>query len=110
MEFETPEQATLAVSVGNGHGLDKKHTLLVNKFDEISKFANAPEVYTPPEIEEFQEKPHLRSWLIDDKARDQFVIMKGDDVGVYWNNKGEQPDLVYNRTVRITLRLLVISS
>ncbi|KAJ3413176.1 Translation initiation factor 3 subunit b [Chytridiales sp. JEL 0842] len=97
MEFETPEQAALAVNIGNGYSLDKKHTLLVNKFDEVPKYANAPEVYTPPTIEEFVEKPHLRSWLIDEKARDQFVIMKGDDVGVYWNNKAEQPDLVHNR-------------
>ncbi|KAJ3195587.1 Translation initiation factor 3 subunit b [Irineochytrium annulatum] len=97
MEFETAEQANMAVKVGDGHRLDAAHNLKVNKFDDIEAYANVPDVYEPPVIEPFKEKPHARSWLLDERARDQLVIMKGDDVSVYWNNKSEKPDLVYQR-------------
>ncbi|KAI9363368.1 eukaryotic translation initiation factor eIF2A-domain-containing protein [Zopfochytrium polystomum] len=94
MEFETPEQAIMAVKYGDGHVLDKNHVFSVNRYEDFEKFLAFPEEFTPPKIEPYQDRPHLRSWLKDEKLRDQWVLVKGDQVGVYWNNKADQPDLI----------------
>lgn len=55
------------------------------------------EEYKPPAIEPFKEKEHLRSWLADPNARDQFALYRGDKVGVFWNNKNHPPENVVDR-------------
>jgi translation initiation factor 3 subunit B len=81
--------------------MDKTHILAVNAFDDIENFLEASDEYEEPQFEEFEPKEHLRSWLSDDRARDQFAILKGESVGIYWNNKNEIPDKVQERTVYI---------
>ncbi|KAJ3111315.1 Translation initiation factor 3 subunit b [Phlyctochytrium bullatum] len=98
IEFETPEQANLCIkSTLDGLVIDKKHTAKVNKFDDIDHFLTLNEEYIPPVIEPFAERAHLRSWLLDERCRDEWVMMKEDDVGIYWNNKAEKPDEVHKR-------------
>ena len=53
--------------------------------------------YHEPEIEPFSEKEHLKWWLGDSAARDQFVMYRGDNVGVFWNRKKEAADMVVDR-------------
>jgi len=80
--------------------LDKKHTILVNKLNDIDRYGREgriDEEYHPPQIEPFQEKEHLRSWLGDAEARDQFVMFRGDNVGVYWNEKEDTPEQIIDR-------------
>jgi translation initiation factor 3 subunit B len=82
--------------------LDKKHTLRVNKMTDVDRYGREGRIddeYTPPKIEPFQEKEHLRSFLADPsgRGRDQFVQYKGETVGVYWNNEKDQPDPVVER-------------
>ncbi|KAI8901054.1 eukaryotic translation initiation factor eIF2A-domain-containing protein [Globomyces pollinis-pini] len=98
MQFETAAQAKLAITQADGHRLDKSHVLSVFAFDDVETYTQMDDEYVEPEIEEYQPKEHLKSWLMDPRARDQFAIMKGDDVTVYWNNKAEQPDKVKERT------------
>ncbi|KAI9093824.1 eukaryotic translation initiation factor eIF2A-domain-containing protein [Phlyctochytrium arcticum] len=97
IEFDSPDSAALAVRQANGHRMDKQHVLAVNRFDDIEKYSNIEDTYTEPEPEQFEEKEHLKSWLTDSRARDQWVMMKGDEVSIYWNNKSDQPDLVHSR-------------
>ncbi|TPX71053.1 hypothetical protein SpCBS45565_g01197 [Spizellomyces sp. 'palustris'] len=98
IDFETPEGAAMAVRHGNGTRLDKRHVLAVNRFDDIETYTSVSDVYQEPEEEPFVEKEYMKSWLGDPRARDQWVMMKGEDVSIYWNNKGEQPDLVHSRS------------
>lgn len=43
---------------------------------------------------------NLQKWLMDEKARDQFVIRAGTDTEVLWNDaRQSKPDLVYKRSV-----------
>ena len=84
----------------HGTALDKKHTLAVNKLTDIEKYGREgriDEQYVPPEVEPFADKEHLRSWLFDPAARDQFVMFRGDNVGVFWNNKKENPESIVDR-------------
>ena len=101
MEFETPEQANAIVRHFHGTPLDKKHTLLVNKLMDIDRYGREgriDEEYKPPHVEPFKEKEHLRSWLGDIHARDQFALYRGDTVGVFWNNKSNPPENVVDRS------------
>ncbi|KAK3073553.1 Translation initiation factor 3 subunit b [Teratosphaeriaceae sp. CCFEE 6253] len=100
VEYETPAQAAAAVKGLHLTALDKKHTIAVNKLTDIDRYAREgriDETYHAPEIPSFEEKDHLRWWLGDAEGRDQFVMYRGDHVGVYWNEKEDQPDEIVNR-------------
>ncbi len=100
VEYETPEQAAAATKLLHGTALDKKHTLAVNKLTDIDRYGREGRIgdeYHPPEIEPFNDKEHLRSWLGDPAARDQFVMFRGDNVGVFWNQKKDPPEPVVDR-------------
>lgn len=82
--------------------LDKKHTMRVNKLTDIDRYGRegrVEEKYTPPKIEEFQEKEHLRWFMADPsgRGRDQFVMFRGESVGVFWNNEKDQPESIVDR-------------
>ncbi|CAO3590975.1 unnamed protein product [Absidia cylindrospora] len=53
--------------------------------------------YVEPTIEEYAPKEHIKSWLADEQARDQFVMYRGDDVSIFWNRKSEEPEHVHTR-------------
>ncbi|KAJ3075383.1 translation initiation factor eIF-3b like protein [Podochytrium sp. JEL0797] len=97
LEFATAAQAKAGIAAVNGFKFDKSHTLSCDAFDDIEGYSAVPEEYVAPVAEAYTEKPHLRAWLKDVYARDQWVVMKGDETGIYWNNKSEQPDLVHSR-------------
>ncbi|KJX92080.1 eukaryotic translation initiation factor 3 subunit B like protein [Zymoseptoria brevis] len=100
VEYETPAQAAAAVKALHATPLDKKHTIAVNKLTDIERFGREgriDETYRAPEIPEFEEKEHLRWWLGDEEGRDQFVMYRGDNVGVFWNEREGQPDQVVDR-------------
>ncbi|KAI5286616.1 Translation initiation factor 3 subunit b [Ascosphaera aggregata] len=100
VEYDTPEQAIAATKLLHLTPLDKKHTMLVNKLTDIERYGREgriDEEYKEPVIEPFQEKEHLRSWLGDYSARDQFAIYRGDKVGVMWNMKKDPPQAVVDR-------------
>jgi translation initiation factor 3 subunit B len=74
--------------------------MLVNKLTDIDRYGRegrVDEKYHPPTIDEFAEKEHLRWWLGDPEARDQFVMYKDNNVGVYWNEKDDAPECVVDR-------------
>ncbi len=81
--------------------MDKNHILSIFSFDDVEMFESIADEYIEPEIEEFKPKEHLKSWLNDERARDQFAVVKGEEVGIYWNNKSELPDKVQLRAVSI---------
>jgi translation initiation factor 3 subunit B len=84
----------------HGTALDKRHTLAVNKLTDIEKYGREGKVddeYVAPEIAPFTEREHLRWWLGDANGRDQFVMFRGDNVGVFWNNKKDPPEQIVDR-------------
>ncbi|MCJ1226795.1 Translation initiation factor 3 subunit b [Toensbergia leucococca] len=100
VEYETPEQAVAAAKALHGTPLDKKHTLAVNKLTDIERFGREGRIddeYHPPQIEPFAEKEHLRWWLGDPNGRDQFVMYRGEGVGVFWNKKKDPPENIIDR-------------
>jgi translation initiation factor 3 subunit B len=89
-----------AIRTLHGTALDKKHTIAVNKLTDVERYGREgriDEEYHPPHIEPFQEKEHLRWWLGEPNSRDQFVMYRGEQVGVFWNRKKENPEMVVDR-------------
>jgi translation initiation factor 3 subunit B len=100
VEYETPEQAIQATKGLHGWALDRRHTVAANKLTDIERYGREgriDETYQQPTIEPFVEKEHLRWWLGDPQGRDQFVMYRGDKVGVFWNKKREPPENIVDR-------------
>ena len=100
VEYATPAQAAAAVKLLHATPLDKKHTIAVNKLTDIERYGREgriDETYKEPDVAPFEEKEHLRSWVGDPEGRDQFVMYRGESVGVFWNEKDDAPDQVVDR-------------
>ena len=103
IEYETPEQAAAAIKTKEGYALDKSHKLRVNRFTDVEKYTNMSDTYVEPEVDRYVRKEHLRSWLKDPQARDQFFLYRDNELSVCYNRKKEAPEVVKARTVPILL-------
>ncbi|KAJ1928649.1 Translation initiation factor 3 subunit b [Tieghemiomyces parasiticus] len=97
IELDTPEQAAAAIKQLNGFKMDKTHILSVHKFTDVERYATLSDTFRAPVIPAYEEREHLRSWLLDERARDEFVTFRGDEVVVSVNNKNGKPDNVFTR-------------
>ena len=100
VEYQTPQQAIAACKAVHGTPIDRRHTFGVNKITDIDRYGKEGKIheeYEPPKLDEFHEKEHLRWWLGDSNSRDQFVLYRGDGVGVYWNKKRDNPEQIIDR-------------
>ena len=87
----------------DGTSFGKAHTLYVNRFGDIERYANMPvgegELPTgwreKPYVEKVSDsfvfradlQDHLRSWLGDVLGRDQYLTFRDQDVNVWWNGR-----------------------
>lgn len=99
VDFETPDAAFAAVKNLDGYKMSKSHQLSVNRFTDVEKYTSMKDEYEEPELPEFTPKEHLKSWLMDPQARDQLLIYRGKEAGIYWNRKTEKLEEVYVRSV-----------
>lgn len=100
VEYQTPQQAIAATKHVHGTAIDRRHTFAINKITDVERYGREgriDEKYQPPKIDDFTEKEHLRWWLADPNSRDQFVMLRGDGVGVFWNKKKDAPENVVDR-------------
>ena len=100
VEYASAAQAAAAVKTLHATPLDKKHVIGVNKLTDIERYGRegrVEETYHPPDVPPFEEKDHLRWWLGDMEGRDQFVLYRGENVGVFWNENDRQPEQVVDR-------------
>lgn len=100
VEYQTPQQAIAATKQLHGTPIDKRHTFAINKLTDIERYGREGRIddeYQPPKIDDFTEKEHLRWWLGDPNGRDQFVMLRGDGVGVFWNKKKDTPEIIVDR-------------
>ncbi|KAJ1906691.1 Translation initiation factor 3 subunit b [Coemansia sp. IMI 209127] len=98
IELESPKDAQAVIRNLNGFPLSKAHVLLVSPFMDIEKFTEVEDKYHAPPAEPFAEREHLRSWLADDYARDQFVVYTGNKLNVYWNEASQAAEEIVSRT------------
>ena len=65
LELASNDEASQAIRAMNGYAFDKKHRFLMSRLTDVERLANMDESYTDPEEEPFQQRGHLRSWLMD---------------------------------------------
>jgi translation initiation factor 3 subunit B len=100
IEYDTPKQADEAVKTYHMKKLDPRHTLLVNKLGDVERYGFAGNVateYSEPVVEPFKRREHLRSWLTDPQGRDEMMLHRGDNVGIFWNRKSQPPEEIVDR-------------
>lgn len=97
IEFQNAEIAGAVSKIANGYRLDKSHVLSAIKFADFDRLKELPEELVEPEIEPFAEKEFLKSWLLDARARDQFVTCSGNQTNVFYNNRDAAPEQVFSR-------------
>ncbi|KAJ2340249.1 Translation initiation factor 3 subunit b, partial [Coemansia sp. RSA 2618] len=97
IEFETAQQAQAAIKNGNGHLFEKGRRLLVNPFMDVERYTEVEDEYRAPPSEPFIDRGHLKSWLTDDSARDQFVTHVDQNVSVFWNETAQPAELITSR-------------
>jgi translation initiation factor 3 subunit B len=74
--------------------------MLVNKLTDIERYGREgriDEEYTAPTIEPFAEREHLKWWVGDPQGRDQFVMLRDNQTGVFWNEKEDPPESIVDR-------------
>ena len=103
LTYPDSHQAENALRVLDGTSFGKAHTLYVNRFGDIERYANMPvgegELPTGWREKAYVEKvndrcmicadpqDHLRSWLGDVLGRDQYLTFRDQDVNVWWNGR-----------------------
>ncbi|EMD40362.1 hypothetical protein CERSUDRAFT_45150 [Gelatoporia subvermispora B] len=102
VEFKHAEDATFALNAMNGHPFDAKHTFFITRFTDIERYANLDETYVEPKPEEFKPREHLRAWLGDPQARDQYVTYRGDEVEIHWHGKPSQCEIAQKKNILYT--------
>eukprot|EP01043_Picozoa_sp_COSAG02_P024770 COSAG02_NODE_1366_length_13032_cov_721.428207_12_plen_484_part_00 len=65
---------------------------------DYNRIINTEQEYVEPPLEEFKEQENLKSWMLDEQARDQFVLRVADDTQVLWNNALEGPEMIKETT------------
>ncbi|KAJ0392325.1 hypothetical protein P43SY_003156 [Pythium insidiosum] len=89
VEFEQEAHAADAVRTINNFALDKRHTLLVNKYEDLHKFESTPAEFVAPKVDKFVEPKNLKTWLTDSARRDMFALRHGTETEIFWSDKGE---------------------
>ncbi|KUF99055.1 hypothetical protein AM588_10010793 [Phytophthora nicotianae] len=89
VEYEQEAHANDAVRTINNFALDKRHTMLVNKYEDIERYQKTPTEFVPPKVEKFVEPKNLKTWLMDPARRDMFVLRHGSETEIFWSDKGE---------------------
>ena len=97
VEFQNASVAGAVARIANGYRLDKSHVLSAMKFNDFDRLKEVPDEFIEPEMEPFVEKEFLKSWLLDARARDQFVTVSGNQTGIFYNNRDSAPEAVYSR-------------
>ncbi|CAI5715974.1 unnamed protein product [Hyaloperonospora brassicae] len=89
VEYEQEAHAADAVRTIDNFALDKRHTMIVNKYEDIERYLQTPDAFVAPKVEKFVEPKNLKSWLMDPARRDMFVLRHGTETEIFWSDKGE---------------------
>ena len=97
VKLPTKELAAAAIAHTNAFKMDNKHTLKVNSYSDLDKYAELPEEFTPKPTAVFKPRPDPTSWLSDAQCRDQLVIRYSTETEIYWSTTipNEVPTLEY---------------
>lgn len=96
-QYYTPNDAIRAARSLHGKPLDRNYTFWAMTEYDIRKLQNTPEQYQEPkriDVKSKEERVEFKTWLLDRRGRDQFMIRAGDETSIYWHDPVLKPELV----------------
>ena len=103
LEFPSKHDAEKVVRGLNGFRMDKQHVLTAYPMDGADHYLSVEDVHQEQQVDPWEPKEHLRSWLLDPGARDQLVAVRDEEVAVFYNQKqkpgqmSDAPEMVHSR-------------
>lgn len=96
VEYLNPDAAFKAKNILDGKKLDHRHTFWARISTDFNAIHNFPKEYVPPAALPIHNKdqPNYKSWLLDNRGRDMFMIRHNELTSVYWNDHIIKPSLV----------------
>lgn len=95
-EYTTPEEARKAMSVLHNFQLDRVHRYWACTAGDLEKLQRMPNEFVPPPPLPVTNagKPNFKSWLLDGRGRDQFMIRHEDETSIFWHDHIVKPQMV----------------
>lgn len=96
-EYEDPRQAGLAVRALHNQVLDRNHTFWACTASALEELQHVPDQFVPPKplpIADTEHQPNYKSWLLDERGRDMFMIRNNEVTSVFWHDHVVKPQLV----------------
>lgn len=95
-EYTTPEEAYKAMRALHNFQLDRVYKFWACTAGDLERLQSMPEQFVPPPPlpVTVSNRPNFKSWLLDERGRDQFMIRHEDETSIYWNDHIIKPQLV----------------
>ncbi|CCK70292.1 translation initiation factor eIF3 core subunit b KNAG_0E00240 [Huiozyma naganishii CBS 8797] len=89
VECATAQDAKKIIKSFHGKRLDLKHRLSIYTLADVERFNDPafPTEFKEPEFPDFVTSGELKSWLLDENVRDQYVMQDDKETTVVWNTK-----------------------
>lgn len=95
-EYISPEEAHKALALLHNFQLDRHHRFWACTAGDLEILQEVPEEFVPPPQMAITERdrPNFKSWLLDERGRDQFMIRHEDETSIFWHDHIVKPQLV----------------
>jgi translation initiation factor 3 subunit B len=96
VEYVSPEDAHKAVISLHGTALSKKHVFWVDTAGALERLQDVPDEFTPPSdlTVASRGRADYKSWLLDARGRDMYMIRHDKETTIYWNDHTVKPSIV----------------
>jgi translation initiation factor 3 subunit B len=96
VEYVSPEEAHKAVVSLHGTALSKKHVFWVDTAGALERLQDVPEAFVPPSdlTVATRGRADYKSWLLDGRGRDMFMIRHDKETSIFWNDHIVKPSRV----------------
>lgn len=98
VEYVSLEEAQKAVVALHNRALSKKHKFWVDTAGALERLQDVPDEFVPPQglTVARRDRPDYKSWLLDPRGRDMFMIRHETETTIYWNDHVIKPQVVSN--------------
>lgn len=95
VEYISPEEAHKALVALHNAPLDRHHRFWACTAGDLEKLQEVPSEFVPPkQMAVMKNRPNYKSWLLDERGRDQFMIRHEDDTSIFWHDHVVKPHMV----------------
>lgn len=96
VEYVSPEEAHKALVAIHNNQLDRNHRFWACTAGDLEKMQEVSPEFVPPTQMDMglKDRPNLRSWMLDERGRDQYMIRHEDETSIFWHDHIVKPQLV----------------